>query len=485
MIAPDGTVHLIQEGEIVETRTPEGTITRYEDGLIISQEYPSGDLISRTYLKDSSGRIKEERRSDNTVLSYTYTYDAGGNIVNIYTTDQNGKTSFYDSSYNLISISEGDIVTHYNKGRVYLVTDKNDIPLIEYIYDQEGDLYEIKSAGLYSQLAEKIRLGHDEILSQYNTTYESIFKEVSSRLSEIAFSVGEAYKPVNDYHRQIQELWASNSPHMSRDVHDQLTSMFDEVTRESNRILSEKLSAYREVEKNKLSAITALVENKDTSLLNLSQESIELRDRLYIQEVLGIVPNYYASILGRCPDEDELSFWLGEFKSSGVLTAASIRDYLYALPEYKMRLAFQKEVIEGVRLWLSNYISLSPQERQTLLASLNLTSSEADSVWQALISRDITSQELKRILRMFEEENLHFVSSAVESLRKLFEDAGISYDLKTLTIEALLIDILAGKISSLNQEDLKLSLYSLSRIARKYGLDCGPCRYFPSCHGPH
>ena len=457
IIAPDNTIHFIEEGKITETRAPDGTITRYDNGSVISEEQPSGEVITRAYIKNNDGSIKEERRSDGTIINYSYTRDENGMVTNISTTDQNGKIFLYDSSQNLISITQDDIITHYNKGRVYLVTDKNDSPLIEYLYDYEGNIYEIRSDGLHNQLESRIKASQAEIDFQYNSTYESIFQEVSGRLSEIAVSVGEAYKPVDQLLLQVQEIWANNSPHMHSDVHDQLSAMMSQACAQRDQILSDKLKAYNDVEENKLSALAALKENRDASLSNLSLESMELRERLYIQEVLGMVPVYYASILGRSVDEDEIAFWLDKFKSNAGITAAAIQDYLYALPEYSKKTAFQKEVIEGVRSWFQD----NPGK--------------------------ISTQELKCLLRQLQEENIHFLSSAIENLIKLFDDAGViaseakqSNFARDIAIEALVIDILEGNITSLKQEDLKLSLYSLSTVAKKHGLDLTAARIDPA-----
>lgn len=78
---------------------------------------------------------------------------------------------------------------------------------------------------------------------------------------------------------------------------------------------------------------------------------------------------------------------------------------------------------------------------------------------------DITGFDLRKVDTYIQSRSLHFGQSAFLSLEALFDQKGIHYAREDLATHAIMIDILAGIISPLDDGDLVLSMFALQTVA--------------------
>ncbi len=142
--------------------------------------------------------------------------------------------------------------------------------------------------------------------------------------------------------------------------------------------------------------------------------------------------------------------------------AEAVGEYLASLPELGERTAYVNSVKSKVTAKIQSYLSMTDVEKQAFASSLGLTPSEL-----AVLSQ----HDADLVLNWLNSRSLHFGQSAFLSLESLLDQKGITYSREDIAEKAILVDILTGVISPLDDGDLVLSVYSLNKVAALYGLD--------------
>jgi len=104
---------------------------------------------------------------------------------------------------------------------------------------------------------------------------------------------------------------------------------------------------------------------------------------------------------------------------------------------------------------------MSQSEKEAFASNLGLSASD-------LIN--LSTSDAQKILTWLGSRSLHFGQSAFLSLESLLDQKGITYNREDLATKAILIDVLTGVISPLDDGDLVISVYSLNKVAEGYGL---------------
>ena len=138
-----------------------------------------------------------------------------------------------------------------------------------------------------------------------------------------------------------------------------------------------------------------------------------------------------------------------------------LQDYLNALPELAERQTYVNTVKQNVTTSINNYLAMSQTDKETFAATLGLTP-------QDLVP--FSSSDSAKITNWLNSRSNHFGQSAFLALESLLDQKGISYVRTDLAQKAILIDVLTGVISPLDDGELVLSVFSLNKVAGLYGV---------------
>lgn len=139
----------------------------------------------------------------------------------------------------------------------------------------------------------------------------------------------------------------------------------------------------------------------------------------------------------------------------------TLSDYLNALPELSERQTYVSTIKNGIRQMIQQYLAMTDSSKAGLISTFGLTQAE-------LI--DLTYADAQKILAWLDSRSLHFGQSAFLALESLLDQKGIIYTRTDLAVQCILIDILTGVISPLDDGDLVISMHALNKIAAHYGL---------------
>lgn len=146
---------------------------------------------------------------------------------------------------------------------------------------------------------------------------------------------------------------------------------------------------------------------------------------------------------------------------SGQALTSALGAFLAALPELAERQAYVSTIKTRVTTAVNGYLLMTPAQKEAFAASLGLAASD-------LIS--LNTVDAEKILSWLNSRSLHFGQSAFLSLESLLDQKGISYAREDIAEKAILIDILTGVITPLDDGDLVLSMFALGKVASGYGL---------------
>ena len=143
------------------------------------------------------------------------------------------------------------------------------------------------------------------------------------------------------------------------------------------------------------------------------------------------------------------------------LLSQALKDYLNALPELQERTVYVNTVKQNVTSQINSFLAMSDSQKQSFASGLGLSASD-------LIN--LSSSDAQKILTWLNGRSLHFGQSAFLALESLLDQKAISYTRTDIAQKAILIDVLTGVISPLDDGDLVISVFALNKVAQGYGL---------------
>ncbi len=151
--------------------------------------------------------------------------------------------------------------------------------------------------------------------------------------------------------------------------------------------------------------------------------------------------------------------WLKRTDSVTRVTATAklapiLAQELLATDEHRDRTVFVDEVKAGVVRDLRAYLAMDASSRTAYAAALGLSASD-------LIP--LPAGDAESVIEWIEGGSLHFGQSAFNALELLLEQEGKAVDKLALAKQSILIDILTGVITPLDEGDLILSMFALKK----------------------
>ena len=147
-------------------------------------------------------------------------------------------------------------------------------------------------------------------------------------------------------------------------------------------------------------------------------------------------------------------------KDKVLFTSSILKNELEEIIEHQDRILFKETIITEVNSFLNEYLN-NPDARTTFLAELGLTLSDVI---------EISDEYITGVINWLDQQNLHFGLSAFGTLYKMLEEKGVQIEIKEVTKEALLIDLLIGASGPMIDKDIEISIFTMAKVADIHGI---------------
>ncbi|MCX6813882.1 MAG: cysteine peptidase family C39 domain-containing protein, partial [Candidatus Azambacteria bacterium] len=254
------------------------------------------------------------------------------------------------------------------------------------------------------------------------------------------------------------------------DVLNQIGRAMDDTRAQLAKLYSDKSSALDALDTDAKAQSTKIEADAQSAYSKLNDQETALQKEILKQEVSPIVYDYFRRILGRDPSSQEYADWVAkvDYNSGqqtktlqGALLTDALTAYLNALPELKDRTTYVNNVKTKIGTDINSYLAKSDADKLTFAQNLGLAKND-------LIG--LASGDAQKIITWLNSRSLHFGQSAYLALESLLDQKGITYNAEDLAEKCIVIDILTGVITPLDDGDPIISMFALKKVASLYGV---------------
>ncbi len=408
-----------------------------ETATVLDSTLSADTLTSQEY--SSSGVLETQSKADGTVTLFnaagkpTEVLDATGNLLIEYSYDTDGHPS-----------------------KVYLANARKVLP--DEVAKAKTKIEEERQAQLL-QLAEARNLAITQIKTQSEQNRQTIQSQINELTNQLNSLEGQSARGRSAKKAKSQAL-------------DQIRSYISQGWGNYNTVNQQESDAYAGLDTQIKTVSDKIASDSQAAFNALATQESNLKNEILRQETSPIVYDNYRRILGRDPSSQEYDFWIAKIDYTsavggvtktrdGLAFGQALNAHLNSLAELGERRTYVQNIKASVASAVNGYVAMSSAEKQAFAQSLGMSSAEAIA---------LSASDAQKILAWLNSRNLHFGQSAFLSLEALLDQKGIVYNREELARKAILVDILAGVISPLDDGDLVISIYSLNKVAGLYGL---------------
>ncbi len=379
--------------------------------------------------------------------------------------------------------TKGDgTVTLFDNNKPLKVLDQKGRVLIEYSYDASGNPSRVYLKNARDTLPDEVVKAKLEIqtqraaslrnlAAQKNLAYQSIqtqFQNARILLDAQLASQQGLYDNMTS-----SEAKGSAAKSAKADALGQIDGNIELLETQLTVLYDQEADAYANLD-TQVKALSDQIEaDSSAAVTNLGIQESNMKREILRQEVSPIVYDYYRRILGRDPDKTEYDSWISQIDynsgssiaevktSGGINLSSALASSINSMPELSERQTYVAAIKNAVTAEINSYLSMTQTQKETYAAALGLTPQDLIPLTQA----DATA-----ILSWINSRSLHFGQSASLALESLLDQKGKTYVRTDLARQAILIDVLTGVISPLDDGDLVISVFALNKVAGLYGV---------------
>ncbi len=373
-------------------------------------------------------------------------------------------------------------VTIFENNKPSMVLDKEGLVLIQYTYDSEGHPTRVYLKNARNALPDEIAKARQKIEDQRandlrnlaiqkNLSYQSIQTQAAAQRAQLESQLSQVEDQLS--HISGIEVKGKAQRVQKANALEQLGDAVSQINQALTDLSLQEGSAYANLDSQVLFLSNKIEADTQTAITNLRIQEDQLKIEILRQEVSPIVYDNYRRILGRDPSSSEYNFWIGQIDYAtgeslqevktlqGINLTTALNAHLLALPELAQRQAYVNSIKQSVTSEIDQYLNLSAEDKLLFLQSLGLSASDAIN---------LTNSDAQKVLSWLNTRSLHFGQSAFLSLEALLDQNHIAFQREDIARKAILIDVLCGIISPLDDGDLVISLFALNKVAGLYGL---------------
>ena len=442
----------------------EGTKRTYNSTQRLIFLEKMGQKFEYAYILDQEGALVVEERL---LIDLGAEMDPSTIIIQEYSQDGTLQTQ---------TKADGTILLFENNKPSRLTSTNGEI-LIEYAYDLEGNIQSVYLKKSREELPKEVLKARASIESQRLTSLQqlaaqknlvtaSIDHQVASQKQALLAQLGS----LQNQFGQVSGIKVSGKKAKNQrgDALNQIGHAMDDIRGALANLDSQTSDAYAQLDSQVKTLSDQIASDARVAFTALEAQQINLQNEILRQETSPIIFDYYRRIIGRDPSSSEYSYWVQKINYalpgktlSGEDFTADLKDYVTSLPELAERKVYVQKIKNKVGEAINNYLLKSEAQKKVFAEGLGL--SEEDLIL-------LSPADAQRIMTWLSTRSLHFGQSAFLSLESLLDQKGIPYAREDLAQKAILIDVLTGIISPLDDGDLVLSMFALNKVAQSYGL---------------
>lgn len=464
----------------------DGTVTEYRDGKPFRVVSASGKEIS---LLTESGPNGEEYLLDSSEAAAFHWRQAkalwSSLVLSKWSQYKLPATIPVKSEYaisgelRVCRYADGTTELYSDRGKIEQVLSPEGERMILYHYDAEGELIDMDMEGSRRRLESAIL----HLRAEVSVEREKALAAVADRQKVLSQTLEGAYIVQRDQllalRSQIEvererlgstEIKGKKGKGMMADAMSQIQTGIDQVNAALDRLAEQRQAALQQLANQVRDAKLQIETESQKAYDAITLKAGEVRHSILEQEIMPVVYHWYRKILGRDPNKNEYdSVVAGADDVTGTFNLEALKDRLLTGQEFIERTAEVRVIKNSVENELQRFLTLSEEMRLAYAADLGIASSE-------LIS--ISADDVQKMSQWLEKQPIHFGQSAFLALEALIKQQTTDYSSRTQRIESasqlILIDILTGTLTPLEQSDLVISAYAMRRVAKKYGVDVTP-----------
>lgn len=494
----------------------DGTKTQFKDSMPYSVTSATGNEI---FIEKEDGLLINPNESAE--FHYAQAEQLWNDVVNSnWNTFQPpaelAVLSEYDKDGKIVTREYAEGTTElYENGRIQQTLSPTGERFVQYDYDEEGNPIRIEMEGARRRLQSAVLKLQAEVAIES----ESALKDVAERKKVLNQTIEGEYLVKRDrllaIRAQIEEqrnylasidARGKQAQSLISDAMAQIQGGIDQVNQALKQLADQRKDALSQLDDQVEDAETRINTETANAYAEIEIERDKAQNSILNQEVTPVIYHWYREILGRDPSRaeyDEIILNMDYNCPQGLdgqgdcaeIVDGEASPWLVAL---KTKLIEDPELIERqnqvqaikakVRSEITNYLGLSDAEKLLFAQSLGVASED-------LVQ--LLSGEANAILDWLDGNSLHFGQSAYLALEMLLQNAGLTrqdpdyevckdnpanaacslvdaantYSRYTIAVKLILIDILTGTLTPLENDDLLLSVYALNHLATTYGVE--------------
>ncbi len=378
----------------------------------------------------------------------------------------------YDPEGQLVTRRYAEGVTEiFEEGRILMTVGADGERMTDYEYDAEGNPVKVtleasrrRLEASVLKLKAEVAMERQKALSKLaereqvlNQTIEGEYIVQRDRLLAIRAKI-EAQK---NYVASLQ-VKGKTAKAVLGDAAQQIQAGLDQVNAALERHAQNRIDALEQLSAQVMATSTEIENDTAASYSEIAGQETLMKSAILRHEVSPVIYHWYRKILGRDPSKADYDLWISRTNyQTGVFDLSALKNDLLQSPELTQRTAEVNFIKSAVNQDLLHYLSLSEEGRAAFAAELGVSPDK-------LVS--LNTAEADSLLAWINSRSLHFGQSAYVALEALLMKAGIAFERRELARRLILVDILTGTLTPMEQGDLLISMFALKTVAGKYGL---------------
>jgi len=418
----------------------------------------------------NDGSIDDSLDIGRLTVDDTYFNEVAADVTNRKLPDEQRVITVYDKGNDtpVQTISSDLSITYFEDGYAMRVEDKEGKVLLLYTYDDDNMLISTELPDAREKLEEGYQAALDEIIENREEALLKLGESEVEARENIEYEVHKLRLRITAERERINRERAKFDPN----IYD--LSEFDRVLREIDQyeadLAVQEAQAYIDLDCQVAEARQNIMIDAQNAVADLIEHDYNVALGEIVQrESSPVIYCYYRHVLGRDPDDAELGFWLNKAKEDLAATdSIYISQYLETSDEYReeyqLRYTRKDGIIGNVEIILNSYLTGSDTDKQILLDSIGLGSSD-------LSNEPITRLDIDEILAWLNDQTPHFGDSAIETVFEILRRNGIDETYQEIARDCIVIDVLTGVITKETEGDLVISLFAMNKVAETNGVD--------------
>lgn len=464
----------------------DGTITEYRDGKpfavvsaagrrisLVTEERPDGEDLLIDPSEAAAFHLRQAKDLwDAFVLPKWDLYKLPGTlpVKSEYTLSGELRVAQY---------AEGTVELYNDEGKIEQVLSRDGERLILYRYDEDGELIDVDMEGSRRRVESAIL----NLRANVSVEREKALAMIAAREQVLSQTLEGAYVLKRDQllalrarieaqREQIVSLNVKNKKGkgMIADAMAQIQAGVDQVNAALERLADQRQEALRQLAVQVREASLQIDTESQNAYDDINGKADEVRHSILEQEIMPVVYRWYRKILGRDPNKAEYDAVISTADYvTGAFDLEGLKNDLLTGSEFLARTGEVNAIKANVIAELRRLLTLSEEARVAYAAGLGIPVPELISV---------TPDYVQAMCQWIGKQPLHFGQSAFLALEALIRQQTADYRPETqriaLASQLILIDILTGTLTPLEQGDLLISTYAMRSVAKKYSVDVTP-----------